>query len=596
MKTKRTDVYKSGHVAYSALDTMRHSAAHLMAAAVKKLWPETKFGIGPTTENGFYYDFEFPQKVSEADFPRIEKEMKALIKQDLPFEKQLLAVDKALAAAKKEKQPYKEQILEQLKEKEKEVSIYKTGNFDDVCKGPHIASTGQIGAFKLLSVAGAYWKGDEHNAMLTRIYGTAFSSKAELDAYLNLIEEAKKRDHRKIGEALDLFTICDDVGKGLILWLPKGNIIKETLENFAKKTEEEWGYQRVTTPNITKSDLYYTSGHLPYYKGDMYPPMKLDDGEEYYLKPMNCPHHHMIFKSRQRSYKDLPIRLAEYGTCYRYEASGELFGLMRVRGFAQNDAHIYCTVDQAVEEFLTVMKLHEYYYKLFGITEYHLELSLRDPNDTHKYHGDESMWILAEKLMREAAEKTGIPMVEKIGGAAFYGPKIDFIIKSSIGREFAISTNQIDLFMGKRFELAYTDEKGTKQTPVIIHRAPLGSHERFIGFLIEHYGGALPTWLNPVQVIVLPIADRHADYAKTVVATLKNKNIRTELDDRSETLGSRIRDAQKQKVSYMLIIGDNEIKNNTVTERGRSGKNFGEFPLDSFVADIRKEIDEKIIN
>lgn len=596
MKTKRTDVYKSGHAEYNELDTMRHSAAHLMAAAIKNLYPNTKFGVGPTTENGFYYDFEFPTKISEDNFEKIEKEMTRLKNQDLAFEKKLLAVDTAIADAKKEKQGYKQELLETLKKTEHEISIYKTDNFEDLCKGPHVASTKEIGVFKLLSVAGAYWKGDEKNTMLTRIYGTAFPTQKELDAYLTLLEEAKKRDHRKIGEALDLFTISEDVGKGLILWLPKGNSIKETLENFAKKTEEEWGYQRVTTPNITKSNLYYTSGHLPYYKGDMYPPMILDDGEEYFLKPMNCPHHHMIFKSRQRSYKDLPIRLAEYGTCYRYEASGELFGLMRVRGFSQNDAHIYCTMDQAIDEFLSVMKLHEYYYKLFGITEYHLELSLRDPKDTHKYHGDESMWQTAEKLMREAAKKTGIPMVEKIGGAAFYGPKIDFIIKSSIGREFAISTNQIDLFMGKRFELEYTDEKGTKQTPVIIHRAPLGSHERFIGFLIEHYGGAFPTWLNPVQVKVLPIADRHAEYAKDVFAALKKYGIRTELDDRSETLGSRIRDGQKQKVSYMLIIGDNEIKNNTVTVRDRKGTNQGELPLETVTGNIRKEIDEKTIN
>lgn len=594
MKAKRTNVYKSGHVNYNELDTMRHSAAHLMAAAVKNLWPETKFGIGPTTENGFYYDFELPVKISDTDFPKIEHEMLRLQKAQIPFIKSIVSIKKALGDAKQEKQTYKQELLKQLEKSETEVSIYTMDNFSDLCKGPHVATTGDIGVCKLLSIAGAYWKGDEHNTMLTRIYGTAFATQKELDQYIWQLEEAKKRDHRKIGESLDLFTISEDVGRGLILWLPKGNIIKETLENFAKQTEETWGYQRVTTPNITKSNLYYTSGHLPYYKSDMYPPMKLDDGEEYFLKPMNCPHHHMIFKARPRSYRDLPIRLAEYGTCYRYEASGELFGLMRVRGFSQNDAHIYCTLEQAVDEFLTVMKLHEYYYNLLGIKEYHLELSLRDPKDTKKYHGDEGMWHLAEKLMREAAAKTNIPMVEKLGGAAFYGPKIDFIIHSSIGREFAISTNQIDLFMAKRFGLEYTDEQGKRQTPVIIHRAPLGSHERFIGFLIEHYAGAFPVWLSPVQVQVIPITERQQEAALKVKQALSASGIRAEIDEKSVPMGAKIREATLHKIPYMAIIGDREMAANTVSVRTRSGEDLKAMSLSDFIQRLTQDIEHKL--
>ena len=431
--------------------------------------------------------------------------------------------------------------------------------------------------------------------MLARIYGTAWPTKEELDKYLRQQEEVKKRDHRKIGKELELFTISEEVGPGLVLWLPKGNIVKEELEKWEKETEEKWGYQRVTTPNITKAGLFYTSGHLPYYKGDMYPPMKLDDGEEYYLKPMNCPHHHMIYAAKPRSYRDLPLRLAEYGTVYRYESSGELFGLMRVRGMAQNDAHIYCTQEQAVDEFVDVMKLHEYYYRTLGITEYHLELALRDPKNKTKYHGDSEMWKLAEKLMRQAVAKVKIKMVEEEGSAAFYGPKIDFIVHSSVGRQFAVSTNQIDLYMGKRFNLKYTDASGKEQTPVIIHRAPLGSHERFIGFLIEHFGGAFPTWLAPVQVKILPVAERHIEYAKGVMDKLKQANVRVELDDRNETLSAKIRDAQHEKVSYMLICGDKEMQTNTITERARSGKADGPFPIETFIGYIRKEIDEKVI-
>jgi len=429
--------------------------------------------------------------------------------------------------------------------------------------------------------------------MLTRIYGTAWPSQKELDEYLAKLELAKKNDHRKLGQQLEIFTISEAVGQGLILWLPKGQIIKDQLENWVRQTEKDWGYQHVTTPNIGKTKLYQTSGHLPYYKKDMYPVMKGEKGEEYILKPMNCPHHHQIFLAKKRSYKELPLRIAEFGTCYRFEASGELFGLMRVRGFTQNDAHIYCSEDQAVEEFVSVMKLHQYYYQQLGITKYHLELALRDPKNKTKYMGSDAMWDKAENLMRLAVKQVKIPMVTRIGNAAFYGPKIDFIIESTTGREFAISTNQIDLFMGTRFGLKYTDSDGKDKTPVIIHRAPLGSHERFIGFLIEHYGGAFPLWLAPVQVKVLPISEKQNEAAKKIVSELNN--FRVELDDRSESLGAKIRDAESQKLPYLLILGDKEIAAKSVAVRQRGKKDLGQMTLKQFTDKIEKEIQEKTI-
>lgn len=580
----------------SSLDNLRHSCAHLLAAAVIDLWPKTLRTIGPAIEDGFYYDFDFgDEKISEADFPKIEAKMHDLIKSWKGFEKSEVTVEEAKSAYKDNE--YKLELIGEFAKDGQKLTFFKSGDYSDLCRGGHIEKPSEeIKFFKLLSVAGAYWRGSEKNKMLTRIYGTIFPTQKELDEYLKNLELAKLHDHRKLGKELELFVISDEVGQGLILWLPKGNIIKEEIENWAKQTEQEWGYQRVTTPNITKSGLYFTSGHLPYYKGDMYPPMTLDGGQEYYLKPMNCPHHHMIYKNSPKSYKDLPLRLAEYGTCYRYEASGELFGLMRVRGFAQNDSHIYCTEEQAVDEFVQVMKLHEFYYKSLGIKDYYLELALRDPKDTKKYHGNEEMWARAEKLMREAVKRVDIPMVEKVGSAAFYGPKIDFIIKTSIGREFAISTNQIDLYMGERFDLKYIDRDGSEKTPVIIHRAPLGSNERFIGFLIEHFGGNFPTWLTPVQVKILPISEKHLAYGTEVLKKLRAEGIRAELDDRNERLQAKIRDAQMEKVSYMLILGDKEVENETVSERGRSGKDFGAQPLEKFIGDIKKEIDEKTIN
>ena len=575
------------------LDLLRHSCAHLLAKAVLELYPGAHNAIGPAIQHGFYQDFDMGKhKISEVDLPKIEAKMKEI----LPTWKEFTYKKVTLAEAKKlfSHNPYKVEMATQFAGEGKKLTTNNPGDFLDLCKMTHVANPSkEMRYFKLLSVAGAYWHGDEKNKMLTRIYGTAFPGKKELDEYLAKLELAKKNDHRKLGQQLEIFTISEAVGQGLILWLPKGQIIKDQLENWVRQTEKDWGYQHVTTPNIGKTKLYQTSGHLPYYKKDMYPVMKGEKGEEYILKPMNCPHHHQIFLAKKRSYKELPLRIAEFGTCYRFEASGELFGLMRVRGFTQNDAHIYCSEDQAVEEFVSVMKLHQYYYQQLGITKYHLELALRDPKNKTKYMGSDAMWDKAENLMRLAVKQVKIPMVTRIGNAAFYGPKIDFIIESTTGREFAISTNQIDLFMGTRFGLKYTDSDGKDKTPVIIHRAPLGSHERFIGFLIEHYGGAFPLWLAPVQVKVLPISEKQNEAAKKIVSELNN--FRVELDDRSESLGAKIRDAESQKLPYLLILGDKEIAAKSVAVRQRGKKDLGQMTLKQFTDKIEKEIQEKTI-
>ncbi len=575
------------------LDNLRHSAAHLLAAAVMELYPGALRTIGPAIENGFYFDFD-NLKISEDDLPKIEAKMQEILPTWRAFERQEVSVAEAKEAYADN--PYKLELIDEFAGRGETLTFYHSGNYFDLCRGGHIENPAEeLKHFKLLKIAGAYWRGSEDNKMLTRIYGTIFPTKEELENHLKLQKLAEERDHRKLGQDLQLFAISDAVGPGLILWLPKGNLIKEEIESWAKETEKAWGYIRVTTPNITKSGLFETSGHLPYYKDDMYPPMTLEDGTSYYLKPMNCPFHHMIFQSKTRSYRELPLRLAEYGTCYRYEASGELFGLMRVRGFTQNDSHIYCTEDQAVDEFVKVMQLHEYYYQALGIKEYHLELALRDPSNTKKYHGNEDMWAKAEDLMRQAVARTNIPMVEKKGSAAFYGPKIDFIIHSSIGREFGISTNQIDLYMGPRFGLKYADRSGEEKIPVIIHRAPLGSHERFIGFLIEHYGGAFPTWLAPVQTILLPIADRHQEAAQAVQAELEAAGLRVDLDDRQETLGAKIRDAQTQKVPYMIIIGDKEKESGKLSVRSRDKGDLGSLELKNFLDTVRIEVQDKLL-
>jgi threonyl-tRNA synthetase len=577
------------------LDQLRHSAAHLLAAAVQEIWPNSKRTIGPAIENGFYFDFDFGDvKLSEDDFPKIEAKMKELLKTWNSFERQDVTKEEAIEEYKDNE--YKVELINEFAQEGQSLTFYKSGNYSDLCRGGHVENPAkEIGAFKILSLAGAYWRGSEKNKMLTRIYATAFPTQAELDEYLNLLEEAKKRDHRKLGKEMQLFHFDEEIGQGLPIWLPNGNIIKESLENWAKDTETEWGYQRVTTPVITKENLFYTSGHLPLYKDSMYAPIVIED-ENYYIKPMNCPFHHKVFSSGPRSYKELPLRVCEYGLCHRYEDSGSLFGLMRVRGMDMNDAHIYCTQEQAVEEFVTVIKLHEYYYKILGIKEYEMELALRNPEKMDKYHGEESDWALAEKMTTEAMERSGVPYKVVHDGAAFYGPKMDFQIKSSIGRMFTASTNQLDLYMPKKFDLKYTDSDGQEKTPVVIHRAPLGTHERFIGFLIEHFGGNFPVWMHPSQVSVLAIsAEKHADYAVNLQKELRKAGIRVNLNIEAETLGNKIRKAQADRTPYMVVIGDKEMESGSLAIRKRNGESMN-MSTEEFIAYIQEKISSKSLD
>jgi threonyl-tRNA synthetase len=580
------------------LDNLRHSCAHLLAAAVMQLYPNAKRTIGPAIESGFYFDFDFGDvKLTEADLERIESVMKEIAPTWVSFEKHELTADEAKAEYPGNE--YKHELIEEFTKEGQKVTFYKSSPTDywDLCRGGHVDHPSEeLKHFKLLSLAGAYWRGDEHNTMLTRIYGTIFPTQKELEEYLWQLEEAKKRDHRRLGKELDLFTFSEEVGPGLVLWTPKGTVIRDQLENWAKATEEKWGYVRVSTPHIAKHTLFEISGHLPYYKDDMYAPMKIDE-EDYYLKGMNCPHHHMIYLSSQKSYRDLPLRYAEYGTVYRYEQSGTLFGLMRVRAIAQNDAHIYCREDDAQKEFLDVLKLHEYYYQTLGLTkkDYRIVIGLPDEKKRDKYHGDKALWEKAERMMRGAIEESGIEHIDDVGGAAFYGPKVDFNIRSSIGREFSISTCQLDLYMPTRFHLEYVNQSGEKENVAVIHRAPLGSHERFIGFLIEHFGGAFPTWLSPNQVTILPITDRNIGYAQTLSDSLKAHSVRVTIDDRSETLSAKIRDAQIQKTPYMIIVGDRDEQAQKISIRSRSKGDLGSMELENFVKQITEEINGKLI-
>lgn len=583
------------------LNNIRHSCAHLLAAAVLELWPGTHNAIGPSTDDGFYQDFDFGNvKISEEDLPRIEEKMRAILKSWKDFQIKEVPVDQARKDFAHN--PYKLELIEEFAKMGKTITETKQGDFLDLCKGGHSANPKEeLKYFKLLTIAGAYWRGSEKNKMLTRIYGTCFPSKEELDKHIGMIEEAKKRDHRKLGQELELFTTSDAVGAGLILWLPKGTVIKEELEKFGKETENKEGYMRVSTPHIAKEELYLKSGHLPYYADDMYPLMKGDEGN-YYLKPMNCPHMHLIYKAKKHSYRELPIRYAEYGTVYRWEDSGTLMGLLRVRGQTQNDAHIYCTEEDVMDELLKVMELHKYYYDLFGIKDYYIELSLPDfKKKKDKYFDNPEAWEKSISILREAAKKADIEVVESEGSAAFYGPKFDFNIKSAIGREFGASTSQLDFGSGKNFNLTYTDKDGSeKVVPYIIHRAPLGSTERFVGFLIEHYGGAFPTWLSPVQVMIIPISEKHTNYANQVRDTLIHGSlpagqagIRVEIDERAETMQSKIRDAQVQKIPYMLVVGDREEKDKKVSVRKRDGEDLGAMDLDQFQDKIKSEVESK---
>jgi threonyl-tRNA synthetase len=565
------------YILMSTLEYKRHTLAHLLAHVVHTRFPHALPTIGPAIDTGFYYDFDFGKggTPTEEDLRAIETDMRRILPTWEVFSHRVVTPEEARQAFAGNR--YKTELISELEEKGETVTLYTVGRgaseFTDLCRGGHSESPAHEidpESFSLTSIAGAYWRGDEKNAMLTRIYGSAFETKAELAHHLAQIEEAKKRDHRLLGQELDLFHFDESIGKGLPIWLPKGNIIKEELENWAKKTEEKWGYDRVTTPIITKEDLFYTSGHLPLYKDSMYAPIKIEE-ENYYIKPMNCPFHHKTFAARPKSYRELPVRFAEYGWCHRYEDSGSLFGLMRVRGMQMNDAHIYVQRERAVEEFVQVIKLHEYYYQALGITNYSMELALRDPKKMDKYHGDEEDWKEAERMTMEAMEQSGVPYTVAHEGAAFYGPKMDFQITSSIGRSFTASTNQLDLYMGKRFGLEYVDSDGVKKTPAIIHRAPLGTHERFIGFLIEHFGGNFPLWLSPEQIRIIPVAEAHHEYARQVYDALRAIGIRAHLDDTNESLGKRIRSAKTSHLPYFAVLGDKEVAAKNVTLEARGG-------------------------
>jgi threonyl-tRNA synthetase len=573
-------------------NTFWHSSAHLMAEAVESLFPGTKFWVGPPVENGFYYDMDLgDRKISEEDLATLEKKMNELAKQNNEFTRKEITKNDALKYFIEKDDEYKLDLLQNLNDGE--ITFYTQGGFTDLCRGPHIPSTGFIKAIKLTNIAGAYWKGDEKNKQLTRLYGVTFPSQKELDEYLQMLEEAKKRDHRKLGKELGIYTMDDDVGPGLIMWMPNGTIIIEELEKLAKETEQAAGYKRVVTPHIAKESMYITSGHLPYYADSMYPPMELE-GEKYYLKSMNCPHHHKIFAAEPKSYRDLPYRIAEYGTVYRYEQSGELFGLMRVRCLHMNDAHIYCTKEQFNDEFRAVNDMYLKYFKIFGIEKYVMRLSLHSPEKLGiKYVNHPELWKETETMVRNVLTESNIPFVEVHDEAAFYGPKIDVQIYSAIGREFTLATNQVDFSQGRSFKLEYTDQSNKAETPLIIHRAPLGTHERFIGFLLEQYAGKLPAWLAPVQVKVLPISDKFMDYANTVLAKLKKADIRAEVDDRHEKIGKKIRDTELLKVPYMLVVGEKEMNENKVAVRRQGKGDTGTKPVDEVVNELVAEIKER---
>lgn len=572
--------------------TFWHSSAHLMAEAVESMFPGVKFWVGPPIDKGFYYDMDMGgQTITEDDLELLEKKMKELAKQNNPYIRKEISKQEAVKYFKEKGDEYKLDLLENLEDGH--ITFYTQGNFTDLCRGPHIPSTGFIKGIKLTGIAGAYWKGDEKNKMLTRIYGVTFPNQKELDEHLKMLEEAKKRDHRKLGKELGIFSINEDVGPGLPLWLPNGTIVIEELEKLAKESELEAGYKRVVTPHIAKEKLYLTSGHLPYYQDSMYPPMELE-GVKYYLRAMNCPHHHKVFDAEPKSYKDLPYRLAEYGTCYRYEQSGELFGLMRVRCLHMNDAHIYCTREQFADEFKAVNELYLKYFKIFGIEKYIMRLSLHDPAKLgEKYVNEPELWKETEEMVRQVMIDANIPFVEVKGEGAFYGPKIDVQIWSAIGREFTLATNQVDFAQGRRFNLTFTNKNNEPETPLIIHRAPLGTHERFIGFLLEHYAGRFPLWLAPVQVKILPISDKYIDYAKNILKELKKSDIRTELDERGEKIGRKIRDAEMLKVPYMLIVGEKEMNENKISVRVHGKGDEGSTTVEGFIHRLKEEIKTK---
>ncbi|MDO8571062.1 MAG: threonine--tRNA ligase [bacterium] len=593
------------------LETMRHSTAHLLAAAVIKLYPGTKLGVGPVVEHGFYYDMETPEPLSIGDFGKIEKMMKRIKEGNLSYIREEMPLSRARALMKELGQTYKLELLDDIerygttkigdqvestlgkKDGEVMVSVYRTGDFVDLCQGPHVDTTKDIGAFKLRTIAGAYWRGDEKNPQLTRIYGYAFGNQEELDAHLTMMKEAEKRDHRKLGKELELFTFDDDVGPGLPLWLPNGAVLIEEIETLAKETEYNAGYVRVRTPHIAKESLYITSGHLPYYKESMFPPMDVD-GTNYYLKAMNCPHHHKIFAATAKSYRNLPLRLAEYGTCYRYEQSGELLGLMRVRSLQMNDAHIYCTKEQFETEFRAVNEMYLTYFKIFGIEKYVMRFSTHDPKKLgEKYVNEPELWKKTEDMVRDVLISSNIPYVEVPNEAAFYGPKIDVQVWSAIGREFTLATNQVDFAVPARFGLTYINTEGKAETPLCIHRAPLGTHERFIGFLIEHFAGAFPLWLSPVQVAVISVGLDHVQPAKKLTALLRERGIRAHVHDENESVGYKIREAEKSKVPFMVVVGDKEADLETLAIRARGSRDISDMGMTEFIERVTQAIASK---
>jgi len=574
----------------SNLYKIRHSLAHILAQAVLEIRPNAKLGFGPPIDSGFYYDFDLDEPLSAEDLPKLEKRMRHIIKTGQVFEREELDHTEIIKRLSKDNQSYKIEQVEDLSLNNEPLSLYHNGPFWDLCEGPHVKKTSDIpkNCFTLETLAGAYWKGSEKNNMMQRVYGLAFETVDELNKYQEKRRLAMERDHRKLNRKQNYYTISDEVGKGLPLWLPKGTVIREELEKLAKETEFLGGYKRVSTPHITREELLHTSGHLPYYEESMFPPMEME-GERLFLKPMNCPHHHMIFKAEPRSYRDLPLRLAEYGTCYRYEQSGELAGLLRVRCMTMNDAHIYCTPEQAKEEFIKVMNLHKDYYKLFGLRDFWMRLSLAEEN-AGKFVDEPELWKKAEKLVTEAMDEVGIPYEAVRGEAAFYGPKIDFQVTNVVGREETASTNQLDLVIGKRFGLSYIASDNEEHTPIIIHRAPLGTHERFVAFLIEHYGGAFPTWLAPLQVRVIPVASAFNEYANSLNENMYSSFIRTEIDDSHDSFSKKIRSAAITKIPNLLIVGENEQANKTVTWQRYGSKERQTLAIDTFLNLIQKEI------
>lgn len=568
---------------------MWHSSAHLMAEAIEQLFPGVKFGIGPDIENGFYYDIDFMNySISENDFEKIETRILELAKEKQKFTRKEVSKQEALAYFTQKGDEYKVELITDLEDGT--ITFYETGSFTDLCRGPHLIDTSMIKAVKLLNIAGAYWRGDEKRKQLTRIYGITFPKKKDLTDYLELLEEAKKRDHRKLGKELELFTFSDRVGKGLPLWLPKGAMLRERLENFLKKVQKQYGYQPVITPHIGQKELYVTSGHYAKYGQDSFQPIHTPaEGEEFLLKPMNCPHHCEIYRAAPHSYKELPIRYAEFGTVYRYEQSGELHGLTRVRGFTQDDAHIFCMPSQVKEEFKKVMDIIDLIFKALDFKEVMVQISLRDKINREKYIGSEENWEMAENAIREVAEERGIPAVVVYGEAAFYGPKMDFMVKDAIGRKWQLGTIQVDYNLPERFDLEYIGEDNEKHRPVMIHRAPFGSMERFVAVLIEHCGGNFPLWLAPEQLIILPISEKYQKYAEKVLSLLENADIRAQIDLRSEKTGRKIRDAEIKKIPYMLVVGEKEEETNTISVRKHGQGDLGSMSIEALAEQIKRE-------